>query len=417
MALSRQHRQHRLRIAGACTAVAMAAGLSAIALPAQAAAPAAGGRIVGAGAAGSVGNSYIVTLKSGAGGVKAPSAEGRGLAAKYGAKIRHTYSSALNGYALKVSSAQAKRLAADPKVASVTQDTTVSLKHTQQDPPSWGLDRIDQDDHPLDRSYTWPESAGAGVHVYVVDSGLRTSHQEFGGRASSGWDFVDNDPVAQDANGHGTHVAGTAVGATYGVAKKAEVVGVRVLDGEGGGTTASVIAGIDWVAKNAKKPAVANLSLGGAANPQLDAAVRNAIASGVTFVLAAGNDSLPASLFSPGRVKEGLTVGASDLKDRQAPFSNWGPRLDLYAPGVDITSALSTSDTAKGVSSGTSMAAPHVTGAVALYLADHAWASPAEVGKALTDRAVKGRVKGAGLGSPNRLLQVTNPVHNPVDTP
>ncbi|MCX5204100.1 S8 family peptidase [Streptomyces sp. NBC_00237] len=412
MALSRQHRRHRphwLRAAGACTAVTLAAGLSAVTLPAQAAAPAAEGRVVGAGAAGSVGNSYIVTLASGAGGVKAPTAEGRALAAKYGAKIRHTYSSALNGYALKASSAQARRLAADPKVASVTQDTTVSLKHTQKNPPSWGLDRIDQDDLPLDRSYTWPESAGAGVHVYVIDSGLRTTHQDFGGRASSGWDFVENDPVAQDANGHGTHVAGTAVGETYGVAKKAEVVGVRVLDGEGGGTTASVIAGIDWVAKNARKPAVANMSLGGVANAQLDAAVRNAIASGVTFVLAAGNDSLPASLFSPGRVKEGLTVGASDIKDRQAPFSNWGTRLDLYAPGVDITSALSADDTAKGVSSGTSMAAPHVTGAAALYLADHAWASPAEVGKALTGRAVTGKVKGAGLGSPNRLLHVRNP--------
>ncbi|MFJ2745497.1 S8 family peptidase [Streptomyces sp. NPDC087440] len=402
-------RQYRMRLAGACTAVTLAAGLSAITLPAQAAAPAAEGRILGAGAAGSVGNSYIVTLTSGAGGVAAPSDAGREIAAKYGAKIRHTYSRALNGYAVRASSAQAKRLAADPKVASVAQDTTVSLQHTQKNPPSWGLDRIDQDNLPLDRSYTWPESAGAGVHVYVIDSGLRTTHQDFGGRASSGWDFVENDPVAQDANGHGTHVAGTAVGETYGVAKKAEVVGVRVLDGEGGGTTASVIAGIDWVAKNAKKPAVANMSLGGVANLQLDAAVRNAIRSGVTFVLAAGNDSLPAGLFSPGRVAEGITVGATDAGDRRAEFSNWGPRVDLFAPGVDIVSALSGSDTATGVSSGTSMAAPHATGAAALYLADHPGASPAEVGRALTDRAVKGKVKDPGPGTPNRLLQVNNP--------
>ncbi|CAM5515293.1 hypothetical protein SSPIM334S_03549 [Streptomyces spiroverticillatus] len=395
-----------MRVAGGCVAVALAAGVSAITMPAQAAAPAAEGRILGAGAAGSVGNSYIVTLK---GGVTAPSEAGKKLAAKYGAKIRHTYSRALNGYAVKVSSAQARKLAGDPKVASVVQDTTVSLKHTQKNPPSWGLDRIDQDNLPLDKSYTWPESAGAGVHVYVIDSGLRTTHQDFGGRASSGWDFVEDDPVAQDANGHGTHVAATAVGETYGVAKKAEVVGVRVLDGEGGGTTASVIAGIDWVAKNAKKPAVANMSLGGVANLQLDAAVRNAIRSGVTFVLAAGNDTLPASLFSPGRVAEGITVGATDIKDRRASFSNWGSRVDLFAPGVDIVSALSSSDTAKGLSSGTSMAAPHATGAAALYLADHAWASPAEVSKALTDRAVKGKVKDPGLGSPNRLLQVNNP--------
>ncbi|WP_229379091.1 S8 family peptidase [Streptomyces sp. VRA16 Mangrove soil] len=397
-------RKRRLRWAGGLTVLTTAAALSAITLPAHAAP--AQGRILGAGEPGAVAGSYIVTLK---GGTRAPSAAGKGLAAKYGAKIRHTYSNALNGYAVKVNEAQAKRLAADPDVASVVQDTAVTYDHNQKNPPSWGLDRIDQNDLPLDKSYTWPESAGAGVTVYVIDTGIRTTHQDFGGRASSGWDFVDNDAVAQDGNGHGTHVAGTIAGETYGVAKKANVVAVRVLDNDGSGTTAQVIAGIDWVTKHAHKPAVANMSLGGYANAQLDAAVRNSIASGVTYTVAAGNDGLPASLYSPARVKEAITVGATDQKDARASFSNWGTRLDLFAPGVDITSASYASNTGSATFSGTSMASPHAAGAAALYLADHAWATPAEVSKALVDRAVPGRVTGAGLGSPNKLLQVNNP--------
>ncbi|MFE0175881.1 S8 family peptidase [Streptomyces sp. NPDC059002] len=400
-------RTRRLRWTGAVTAATTAAVLSAITSPVSAA-PSEGptGHILGAGKPGSVSNSYIVTLK---GGTKAPSEAGKDLAAKYGAKIRHTYSTALNGYAVKAGSVDAKRLAADPKVASVVQDSKVSLRHTQKNPPSWGLDRIDQNDLPLDKSYTWPESAGAGVTAYVIDTGIRTTHHDFGGRAHSGWDFVDNDATAQDGNGHGTHVAGTVAGESYGVAKKADVVGVRVLDDAGSGTTAQVIAGIDWVTKHAKKPAVANLSLGGYANAQLDAAVRNSIASGVTYTVAAGNDGLPAELYSPARVKEAVTVGATDQKDARASFSNWGGRLDLFAPGVAITSASNASDTAKETFSGTSMASPHVAGAAALYLADHPSAPPAEVAKALVERAVPGKVTGGGPGSPNRILQVNNP--------
>ncbi|WP_338700697.1 S8 family peptidase [Streptomyces sp. Q6] len=397
-------RKRRARWAGGLTALATTAAISAITLPAQAAP--AQGRILGAGEPGAVAGSYIVTLR---GGTRAPSEAGKDLAEKYGAKIRHTYSKALNGYAVKVNEARAKRLAADPDVASVVQDSEVAFDHNQKNPPSWGLDRIDQNDLPLDASYTWPESAGAGVTVYVIDTGIRTTHQDFGGRASSGWDFVENDAVAQDGNGHGTHVAGTVAGASYGVAKQAHVVGVRVLDDEGSGTTAQVIAGIDWVTKHAEKPAVANLSLGGYANAQLDAAVRNSIASGVTYTVAAGNDGLPADLYSPARVREAITVGATDRKDARASFSNWGTRLDLFAPGVDITSASYASDTGKATFSGTSMASPHAAGAAALYLADHAGATPADVGKALVGRAVPGRVTGAGLGSPNKLLQVNNP--------
>ncbi|WP_406355522.1 S8 family peptidase [Streptomyces sp. NBC_00658] len=398
-----QTEKRRLRWAGGLTAVATAAVLSAITLPAHAAPE---GQILGAGAPGSVSGSYIVTLK---GGTNAPSPAGRSIAEKYGARISHAYGTALNGYAVTVDEKQARRLAADSRVASVVQDTRVALDHSQKNPPSWGLDRIDQRGLPLNKSYTWPESAGKGVTAYVIDTGIRITHKDFGGRASYGWDFVGNDKTAKDGNGHGTHVAGTIAGTKYGVAKKTKVVAVRVLDNNGAGTTAQVIAGIDWVTKHARKPAVANISLGGYANAQLDAAVRNSIASGVTYAVAAGNDGLPAGLYSPARVKQALTVGASDRTDARASFSNTGAILDLFAPGVAITSASYASDTGKATFSGTSMASPHVAGAAALYLADHTRATPAQVGKALVKQAVPGKISGAGLGSPNRLLQVGTP--------
>ncbi|MFJ8727477.1 S8 family peptidase [Streptomyces sp. NPDC004166] len=392
-----------MRWAGSLTAVTTVAALSALSPTAQAAPE---GVVLGAGGPGTVSGSYIVTLK---GGTKAPSALGRSIAEKYGAKISQTYGTALNGYAVRVDERQARRLAADSHVASVVQDTRVTLDRYQKNPPSWGLDRIDQPNQPLDHGYTWPEPAGAGVTVYVIDTGIRISHKDFGGRAGYGWDFVDNDRTASDANGHGTHVAGTAVGTRYGVAKRAKVVAVRVLDAKGAGTTAQVIAGIDWVTRHARKPAVANLSLGGYASTQLDAAVRNSIASGVSYTVAAGNEGLPAGLYSPARVPQAITVGAGDRKDTRAVFSNWGSGLDLFAPGVAITSDSSASDTATATLSGTSMAAPHAAGAAALYLARHPKATPAQVSRALVQQAVRGRVKNAGTGSPDRLLHVANP--------
>ncbi|WP_030622913.1 S8 family peptidase [Streptomyces sclerotialus] len=393
----------RLRIATAVTAASAAVTLGAVALPAHAAP--AEGTVVGAGAENAVKGSYIVTLKKSAG-VKAASADGRRLISAHGGTVAHTYTAALNGYAAHLSAAEARRLAADPAVDQVFQDTTVHATATQSNPPSWGLDRIDQTNLPLDKRYTYPDSAGSGTTVYVIDTGVRVSHQDFGGRAVNGYDAVDNDNVAQDGNGHGTHVAATAAGTSYGVAKKAKVVAVRVLNNSGSGTTAGVIAGIDWVTRNHSGPSVANMSLGGGASTALDNAVKNSIASGVTYAVAAGNSNLDAGTSSPARVPEAITVGATTSTDARASYSNYGSRLDLFAPGSSITSAWRTSDTATNTISGTSMATPHVAGAAAVYLAGHPSASPAAVSSALVSGATSGVVTSPGSGSPNKLLKI-----------
>ncbi|MBN0045234.1 S8 family peptidase [Streptomyces actuosus] len=400
MAVTR-HTGRRLAALGTAATALLAAGLAS-ALPVAAAPAAPEGRIQYEGAANAVADSYIVTLRS----TRAGSAAGRSLATKYGAAIERTYATALNGYAVSASPTEAKRLAADPAVASVVQNRTFHIDATQPSPPSWGLDRIDQANRPLDGSYTYPDSAGQGVTAYIIDTGVRITHSDFGGRASYGYDAVDDDNTAQDGHGHGTHVAGTVAGSSYGVAKKAKIVAVRVLNNSGSGTTDQVVAGIDWVAQHHSGPSVANMSLGGGADSVLDTAVRNAIASGVTFAVAAGNDGSNASNYSPARVSEAITVGATTSSDSRASYSNYGSILDLFAPGSSITSAWNSSDTATNTISGTSMATPHVTGAAALYLADHPTATPSQVGSALADAATGGVVSGPGSGSPNLLLNV-----------
>ncbi|MFF5965729.1 S8 family peptidase [Streptomyces collinus] len=397
-----QLRSKRLGFA-ALTSLATAALVGGLtALPAQAAP--AEGRVLAADSPTAIKDSYLVTLKKSAG-LKASSAAGKGLVKEYGGSVDKTFGTALNGYSATLSATEARRLAADPAVASVEQNQRVTLAATQTNAP-WGLDRVDQASLPLSGTYTYPDSAGSGVTVYVIDTGVRITHQQISGRASHGYDAVDGDSNASDGNGHGTHVATTIAGSTYGVAKKAKIVGVRVLNNSGSGTTAGVIAGIDWVTKNHSGPSVANMSLGGGASATLDTAVRNSIAGGVTYAVAAGNSSTTASSSSPARVAEAITVGATTSTDAKASYSNYGSALDIFAPGSSITAGWHTGDTATNTISGTSMATPHVAGAAAVYLAGHTSSTPAQVATALVNGAVTGKVTSAGSGSPNRLLQI-----------
>lgn len=399
--MATHQRARRTRLTAAIATAATVAGVTVMASTAGAATPAEG-KVYGLDAKGAVSGSYIVLLDD-----KTSRDAEQDLAKEYGGALGRAYASAVNGFSASgLSETEAKRLAADPSVAKVVQNKKFHIDATQDDPPSWGLDRIDQSATAGDARYTYPDAAGEGVTAYVIDTGVRVGHQDFGGRASSGFDAIDNDDDANDGNGHGTHVAGTIAGTEHGVAKKAKIVAVRVLDDSGSGTTEQVVAGIDWVTRHHSGPSVANMSLGGGVDEALDAAVTKAVASGVTFAVAAGNESADASTSSPARVPEAITVASSTKDDRQSDFSNFGKGVDIYAPGSDITSDWNTSDSATNTISGTSMATPHVTGAAAVYLAGHPDATPAQVSAALTGGATADKISNPSSGTPNKVLKV-----------
>ena len=360
-------------------------------------------------------NQYIVMV--------APTSDGEAVGREaemlFRGRLKHVYRRALRGFSIRLTDTAAAALARDPRVILIEEDAQVRATDVQAAAP-WGLDRIDQRALPLDSSYTH-DPLQVPVYVHVLDTGVRQTHVEFGGRAFLHGDYVDDDadadpldvenddttrsgPDAADCHGHGTHVAGTIGGATYGVSKQVELRSHRVLDCSGVGAISSVIAALDVVASDVRRPAVANMSLASAASAALDEAVRQVIAAGVTMVVAAGNDRVDAGGTSPARVPEAITVGATGASDGRADFSNFGAILDVFAPGVSIVSAWFGSDTSRTQMSGTSMAAPHVAGVAARYLARHPSATPAQVRSAIVGAATRGRVGAAGTGSPNLLL-------------
>ena len=366
--------------------------------PAPVTAPTQEAPLYSASAAG-IQDQYIVVLNEGA--------NARSVAAVAGVSPRYVYGAALNGFAGTLNAGQLNALRHNPNVAYIEQDQVVSIATTQTS-ATWGLDRVDQRDLPLSTTFTYLNT-GLGVNAYIIDTGIRFDHVEFGGRASTGYDAVTPGGTAADCQGHGTHVAGTVGGLTWGVAKAVTLKAVRVLDCSGSGTNAGVVAGMDWVTANHVKPAVANMSLGGGASTAIDDATRRMIAAGVATTIAAGNGNMggraqDACGYSPARVAEGITVGSTTSTDAKSSWSNYGTCLDIFAPGSSITSADYASATGSKVLSGTSMAAPHVAGVAALYLQSNPTASAQQVNDALVNNATLNKVTSAGTGSPNRLL-------------
>jgi subtilisin family serine protease len=346
---------------------------------------------------------YIVVFKNS---VSNPAAEATNVMRGLGGQVDHIYSHALKGFAATLPEAALQGIRNNPNVDYIEQDQTVALNQTPTSPEyqaTWGLDRIDQADRPLDTLYHF-NYTGAGVNAFIIDTGIRPDHVEFSGRLLTGYNVVNDANGTNDCNGHGTHVAGTVGGTTWGVAKGVTLIPVRVLNCKGSGTWSGVIAGVDWVAGSPLRPAAANMSLGGGASTSVNAAVAGAVSKGVTMVVAAGNSNANACNYSPSGEPSAITVGATTSSDARASYSNYGSCVDIFAPGSSITSAWNTSDTATNTISGTSMAAPHVTGVAVLALAANSAASPAAVASFLTTNATANRLSSIGTGSPNLLV-------------
>jgi subtilisin family serine protease len=321
----------------------------------------------------------------------------------YGGSVERVYTAAINGAVLQLSASAAATLRADPRVLSIEQDQTIAITTVQNNPPSWGLDRIDQHSLPLNNAFSYGNS-GSGVTAYIIDTGINFSQADFNGRAVTGYDAITAGGTAVDCNGHGTHTAGTVGSTTYGVAKSVRLVAVRVMDCVGNGTTSSVIAGIDWVTQHATRPAVANMSLGGSYTAALNTAVENSIAAGVSYAISAGNSSADACNYSPASAPHAITVGATTIGDAFASFSNFGSCVKISAPGYNITSLWIGPSGTTNTISGTSMAAPHVAGVAALFLAANPNATPAQVLTGLTSNATQNVVTSLPASTPNLLL-------------
>jgi subtilisin family serine protease len=346
-------------------------------------------------------NEYIVALRPAQVGVL--SAQAQSLAAAAGAQVVAVYGAALNGFAVKASPEAINAIRSNPSVEYVEPSQIFNAIATQTPTPSWGLDRIDQRNLPLNSTFNYP-TGGAAVHIYIIDTGILATHTQFTGRIGNHFDAVTAGGNANDCNGHGTHVAGTAGGSTYGVMKTATLHAVRVLGCNGSGSTAGVIAGINWVTANAIGPAVSNMSLGGGASTALDNATNAMVSAGVVSAVAAGNSSADACGSSPARAVSAMTTGSTGASDARSSFSNFGTCLDIFAPGSAIVSAYIGGNSATATLSGTSMASPHVAGAAALYRSFNPTHTAAQVRDALVNNATTGVVTSAGTGSPNRLL-------------